>query len=85
MQKIGISRGLNVFHDFHRPIVDFMGLAQKQPTSKSKGPDNMLCRESVSPVIVLAIYYRGLPPIVKRRKGKYLVSSAKFTTQVPYL
>ena len=32
--KIGISRGRNVFHG---SIVDFTGLAQKQPISRARG------------------------------------------------
>ena len=35
VQKIGISRGKNLFHGFHGSIIDFTGLAQKQPISRS--------------------------------------------------
>ena len=33
VQKIGISRGKNIFHG---SIVDFTGLAQKQPISRTR-------------------------------------------------
>ena len=36
VQKIGISRGKNVFHGFHGWIVDFTGLPQKQPISRTR-------------------------------------------------
>ena len=36
VQKIGISRGKNVFHGFHGLIVNFTGLPQKQPISRTR-------------------------------------------------
>ena len=36
VQKIGISRGKNVFHGFHGSTVDFTGLPQKQPISRTR-------------------------------------------------
>ena len=55
VQKIGISRGKNVFHGFHGSTVDFTGLPQKQQISrtrdtvKKEGP----CPETAETIRVL--------------------------------
>ena len=36
VQKIGISRGKNVFHGFHGSTVAFTGSPQKQPISRTR-------------------------------------------------
>ena len=68
-EKIGISRGKDVFHGFHGSIANFTGLLQKQPISRTR--DTVKKEGPCWGGVLEGTYFKGIPIL-----GGYLLSNS---------